>query len=256
MNAITSPASFLAPNSTALAPRRGETEAPDGNKFGNLPALFGGLGKTLVKGELGEATNAAIAQISDMGRSFLERFQESGASAGSFDLHLDLEALGLKIDGAGARSAEAHKLSVDMHVEATRGVIQTEHGEVHFERIEMSFTIQETHVRMQESKPGAGKELLDGLKGLASLLDKATEGQEGQDFGLDRLRNLLAEHTGELEKLLDQIGRGFERMNSGEMEFQSEETQVQLEMLRFVKAALPTPPALPEPTAEVAEPAA
>jgi hypothetical protein len=222
------------------------------NREAVLPAggLFGNIGGKLVKGELGEASHAAIAHISDLGRSFLQKFQESGASSGSFDLHLDLEALGLKVDGSGSRSAEAHSLSVDMHVEATRGVIQTDQGEIHFERIEMSFSVTETHVTMRESKPGGGKELLDGLKGLAAMLDEATKEESASEFNLDQLRELLAEQSEQLERLLEQIGRGFERMarrDESQRDFQAEMTQVQLEALRFVKAV---------PAAEVAEPAA
>src|SRR5688572_16840890 len=150
MNALAAPASLLAPNANALAPRRREADQLDANGVGGL---FGQLGGKLVKGELGEASHAAIAHISELGRSFLQKFQESGASSGSFDLHLDLEALGLKVDGSGSRWAEAHSLSVDMHSEATRGVIQTDQGEIHFERIEMSCSVTEKHVTMPASKP-------------------------------------------------------------------------------------------------------
>ena len=222
---------------------------------GGVNGLFGQLGGKLVKGELGEASQAAIAHISDLGRSFLQRFQESGATSGSLDLHLDIEALGLKVDGSGARSAEGHRLSVDMHVEATRGVIQTDQGELHFERIEMSFSVTETHVSLRESKPGGGKELLDGLKGLASLLDEATKGREGEEFGLNQIRELLAEQTEELEQLLEKIGRGFERLarrDESQLEIHSEMTEVQLEMLRFVRSA---PPAAELPDATEASPA-
>jgi hypothetical protein len=243
MNALAAPASLLAPKSNALAPYRREPSQLDANGLGSLGGLFGNLGGKLVKGELGEASQAAIAHISDLGRSFLQKFQESGATSGTFDLHMDLEALGMKVAGSGERSAEGHRLSVDMHVEATRGVIQTDQGEVHFERIEMSFSVTETHVSLRESKPGGGKELLDGLKGLASMLDEATKGQEAEEFGLDQIRELLAEQTSELEQLLEQIGRGFERMarrdEESQLEIQAEMTEVQLEMLRFVRAAPP-----------------
>jgi hypothetical protein len=149
---------------------------------------------------------------------------------------------------------EAHSLSVDMHVEATRGVIQTEHGEVHFERIELSFSIQETHVEMRESKPGGGKELLDGLKGLASLLDDATKESPAAGFDLDQLRALLADQAEQLDQLLEQIGRGFERLakrqrgdEESAVEAYAEQTVVQLESLRFVRSApAETAPSLAE----------
>jgi hypothetical protein len=244
MNALAAPAGFLAPNAQALAPYRRNASALDANGLGGVGGMLGQLGGKLVRGELGDATEAAVAHISDLGRSFLQRFQESGATSGSLDLHLDLEALGLKVDGSGARSAEAHSLSVDMHVEATRGVIQTEHGEVHFERIELSFSIEETHVEMRESKPGGGRELLDGLKGLASLLDEATRESPAAGLDLDQLRELLADHAEQLDRLLEQIGRGFERMarrqrgdEEAAVEAYAEQTVVRLEALRFVRAA-------------------
>jgi hypothetical protein len=254
MNALAAPASYLAPNARAQAPYRRDANALDANGLAGLGGMLGQLGGKLVRGDLGEATQAAVAHISDLGRSFLQKFQESGATSGSLDLHLDLEALGLKVDGSGARSAEAHSLSVDMHVEATRGVIQTEHGEVHFERIELSFSIQETHVEMRESKPGGGKELLDGLKGLASLLDDATKESPAAGFDLDQLRALLADQAEQLDQLLEQIGRGFERLakrqrgdEESAVEAYAEQTVVQLESLRFVRSApAETAPSLAE----------
>src|SRR5687768_7279182 len=118
MNALAAPATYLTPNARALAPYRRNANALDANGLRGAGGMLGELGGKLLRGDRGEPTQAAVAHISDLGRAFLPQFQESGASSGWRDLHLDVEALGLKVDGAGARAAEAHRLSVDMHVEA------------------------------------------------------------------------------------------------------------------------------------------
>ena len=212
----------------------------------------------LARGQAGDTTQAAVAQISALAQQFLKRFEASGAASGSFDLHLDLAQLGLRIDGRGGRSIEAHGLSIDLHVEAHRGVLETERGPVNFEQLDLSFSVEGLHARLEQrpsgddaagpASPQAGRPagaLIDGLKRLASLLDRATAGADKSDFGLDDLRELLAEHEQELRRLLEQLGQAFEGLR-GRAEgaptdgagaaASGETTDVRLEALRFVRA--------------------
>jgi hypothetical protein len=254
--------------SRALAPYRAQAQpglAAGGE--GGLGRLVRGAAAGLDGGEPGGATRAAVVELSDLAQRFLDQVRSSGATSGTFDLHLDLEQLGLRIDGRGQRSAEGHSLSIDLHVETHRGVVETENGAVAFEQLELSFSIEEMHVRIAEAPgggrsgdataagdpPAPGRALTDALKELASLLDRATEGAERRDLELDDLRERLAEHGAELLRLLERLGHAFEALRrrsedaapaeavgapkaSGEVVAFAESTEVRLEALRFVRA--------------------
>src|ERR671932_679541 len=89
---------------------------------------------------------AGVAQISAAAHALFAKMREQGAAAASFDLHLDLDQLGVAVDGRGRRSVEGHSLSVDLHVDAEQGVMQTGDGAVQFERLHVQFEMTETHV--------------------------------------------------------------------------------------------------------------
>jgi hypothetical protein len=251
------------PTSRALAPYRAPAQpgrAAGGE--GGLGRLVRAAASGLAVGEPGGATRAAVAEISDLAQRFLDQVRSSGAASGSFDLHLDLEQLGLRIDGRGQRSAEGHSLSIDLHVETHRGVVETENGAVAFEQLELSFSIEETHVRIAEAPgdgrpddafapgqpPAPGRALTDALKELASLLDRASAGAERRELELEDLRERLAEHGTELLRLLERLGHAFEALRrraegagptSDQTVAFAESTEVRLEALRFVRAAAP-----------------
>ena len=106
---------------------------------------------------------AVLAQISDAARALFARMREQGASAASFDLHLDLDQLGVSVDGRGNRSIEGHSLSVDLHIDAQQGAMQTDDGAVQFERLHVQFEMTETHVVAREAADAApGGSLEDG----------------------------------------------------------------------------------------------
>jgi hypothetical protein len=247
-------------NPWATVPHRPDTRAavrPDGE--GRLDGLVRSTADRLADGDAGGATRAALAEISGLAQQFLNGLRSDGATSGQFDLQLDLEQLGLRVDGRGGRSAEGHSLSIDLHVEAHRGVLETEGGAIAFEQLELSFSIEELHARVAEAAPGGepvdgqtgarpapGRALVDGLKELASLLDRATAGAEKRDLELDDLRELLAEHQTELLRLLHRLGRAFEALRrraegaepaGAQIAAYGESTEVRLEALRFVRAA-------------------
>jgi hypothetical protein len=250
-------------NPWSIVPHRPETRpagAADGE--GPVAGLVRSTADRLADGDAGGATRAALAEISGLAQQFLNGLRSDGATSGHFDLHLDLTQLGLRVDGRGGRSAEGHSLSIDLHVEAHRGVLETEGGAVAFEQLELSFSIEELHARVAEAAPGGepvesqpggrpapGRALVDGLKELASLLDRATAGAEKRDLELDDLRDLLAEHQTELLRLLQRLGRAFEALRrradgaepaGTQIAACGESTEVRLEALRFVRAAPPT----------------
>ncbi|HEY3110843.1 MAG TPA: hypothetical protein VGL23_18945 [Chloroflexota bacterium] len=145
---------------------------------------------------------AVLTQISDAARALFARMRERGASAASFDLHLDLDELGVSVDGRGNRSIEGHSLSVDLHVDAQQGVMRTDDGAVQFERLHVQLEMSETHVVAGQS---AGADLDDALKSLGKLLADATSGSEQANFGLDDLMKRLGEQVDRLHDLLGRI---------------------------------------------------
>ena len=149
---------------------------------------------------------AVLAQISDAARSLFARMREQGVQAASFDLHLDLDQLGVSVDGRGNRSIEGHSLSVDLHVEAQQGVMKSDQGDVQFEKLHVELEMTETHVLARESADSApGSSLEDGLKSLGKLLSDATRGSDQRSFGLDDLMKALGDQVGRLHDLLAQI---------------------------------------------------
>jgi hypothetical protein len=171
-----------------------------------------------------DASAGVMAQISDAAKAMFAQMKRDGVSDESFDLHLDLRQLGLKVSANGARSVEGHSLSVDLHVEAHQGTAKTDNGDVSFQSLDVSFSLQETWVKASQApqqdgqaqsgqpdqtQPGqAGQAqaakpqqsaggIVDGLKKLIDLLHQ-TDGQPGQDDGLGAI--------------LAQIGRALEAM--------------------------------------------
>jgi hypothetical protein len=179
-----------------------------------------------------EVSPGVMAEISDAARALFAQMREDGVAAHSFDLHLDLQQLGIKIGANGSRSVEGHSLTVDLHVEAVQGTFQTESGEVSFQKLDVSFTMEETYVRATESAEKQDRQagLIDGLKKLVSLLDR-TKGNPGPEDGLG--------------DLLMQIGRALETMarrvaktEQGQLEgFELRET-IELHMLSFQQTAV------------------
>jgi hypothetical protein len=154
---------------------------------------------------------AVLAQISDAARALLARMREQGVSAASFDLHLDLDRLGVSVDGRGNRSVEGHGLSVDLRVEAQQGVLQTEDGALQFERLHVEFEMTETHVVVHESAgstPGRGLE--ESLRALGRLLADATRGSDQTSFALEDLLEQLGERVDRLRDLLARIGQSLQ----------------------------------------------
>ncbi|TAK26061.1 MAG: hypothetical protein EPO26_01600 [Chloroflexota bacterium] len=204
-----------------------------------------------------------VAQISEMARSIFDQLERSGTSQTSFDLSLDLSALGLNVGANGRRSAEGHSLSVDLHVDATRGSIATDKGIVEFESFNMSFTIEEMRASMSEEPPtGAdgevvlppagsprlpvppkpGPAILDSLRSLIELLDSV---KPEQDAGIGDLAGLAAEATNKMSLVLDRLGHALEALGRGDsaaaspssMEATIETVQVRVQSLSLTRSA-------------------
>lgn len=140
-----------------------------------------------------------MAQISEMARSIWQQMSQSGVTDQSFDLRLDLRQLGMSIDANGRRSMEGRSLSVNLHVEAHQGTLKTDQGEASFKSLDVSFELQQTETQVSEGqkpKPGG---LVDGLKKLIDLLEKAG-GQPDQAQGLGDLLRQIGEALQEMAK--------------------------------------------------------
>jgi hypothetical protein len=154
---------------------------------------------------------AVLAQISDAARSLFAQMREQGVDAASFELHLDLDQVGVSVDGRGNRSIDARSLSVDLRVDAQQGVIETGDGTIQFERLHVEFEMTETRVRATESSDApVGQSLDESLRSLASLLSQATDGRDQTSFGLDDMLAALGEQVDRLHELLAEIGRALE----------------------------------------------
>src|SRR5581483_6067343 len=126
-------------------------------------------------------SGGVLAEISDAARSLFQQMKQKGIAAESFDLHLDLRALGMSVNASGSRSLEGHSLSVDLHISAHQG----DQGK----QLDISFELQETYFRAsagqrKDDQPSGG--LVDNLKKLVDLLDKS-DGQPEQTDGLGAL---------------------------------------------------------------------
>jgi hypothetical protein len=156
-------------------------------------------------------TPAVLAQISQAAQALFAKMREQGVAATSFDLHLDLDRVGVSVDGRGNRSVEGHSLSVDLHVEAQQGVMQTDRGEVQFERLQVEFEMTETRVVAHESADAApGSSLEDSLASLGKLLSDATKGSDKSSFDFDDMLQALDEQVGRMRDLLARIGQALQ----------------------------------------------
>jgi len=165
------------------------------------PSTFGGASPPQRLRASGDAATTAdpsagsggvLAEISDAARSLFAQMKQRGIAAESFDLHLDLRALGMSVDASGARSLEGHSLSVDLHISAHQG----DQGK----RLDISFEVQETYVKASEGQPKDDQPsggLVDNLKKLVDLLDKS----DGQPEQTDGLAALLAQIGKALEAI-------------------------------------------------------
>jgi len=178
--------------------------------------------------------------------------REEGVAVQSFDLHLDLEKLGVSVDAEGNRSTEGRKLTVDLHVEASRGEFQTENGTFSFERFGVSFEMTETTFQSTESRPRG--DAVDALKEPGSLLDEATAGEEQESFDLDDMVRLLDDQLDRLHNVLGRIGQGMQDMadrkagKTSELEMTQMQLEVSIQTLSFVRP--PPPPVKAEQAAE------
>ena len=194
----------------------------------------------------GGLSAAMVADISKLAKSFLQKFEQSGASSGSFELHLNLSSLGVEVSSQGSRSVDGRSLSIDLRVDASQGTIKTENGNVDFQSLSISFKIEETSFSATESadsgqslsSDGASqsptrnvqlppadappfstppaRSVMDNLKALVSLLSEVARGQsdkQGQ-FGLDILSKLSGEDQVRLNDLLAKLGQSLEALAS------------------------------------------
>jgi hypothetical protein len=176
-----------------------------------------------------QGTDGAMAQISQMAQSLFQQMRQQGVTDQSFDLHLDLSKLGVSVDGRGNKSMEGHSLTIDLHVEAHVGTMQTDKGAVQFGQLDVQFEMTQTDVYAQQSTqagagaqppalpsdlPGDGKtaSVADALKQLADLFDRATAGSDKQQFNLGDLLSALGDQIDQMHSLLEQVGRSFQNM--------------------------------------------
>ena len=168
-----------------------------------------------------DPTVGVMAQISDAAKAMFAQMKHDGVAAESFDLHLDLRQLGLKVDASGARSLEGHSLSVDLHVEAHQGTVKTDNGEASFQSLDVSFSLQETWVKATEG-PRQGDQAATQQSDQAGEAGKP-QGQKPQSMGgfvdgLKKLIDLLHQTDGQpgaadgLGAILAQIGHALEAM--------------------------------------------
>lgn len=183
-------------------------------------------------------SDAVVAQISDMARSFFAQAFQQGASAASFDLKLDLRQMGLSIDSQGSRSYEGHSLTIDLHASAERGSVTTDNGQVDFSKLDLSFSIQELWVQGQDAGslrpvgPGAdprtsgrpadgraadqgstGADRSSGASPAASESGGSTSGANPARALLDGLKSL----ADFLDQATQQLGQGADAFGSGDL---------------------------------------
>lgn len=155
----------------------------------------------------GDPSNGVMAEISDAARSLWAQMQTSGVTDASFDLHLDLRQLGMKVDASGNHSIEGRGLTVDLHVEAHQGSLKTSDGQdAAFSSLDVSYSLEEVDMKATEQSDQSGDpqpaqqkygSLIDGLKKLVDMLDKSNgQPQDAQGLG----------------DLLSQIGRALQEM--------------------------------------------
>ena len=192
----------------------------------------------------GGLSDAMVADISQLAKSFLQKFEQSGASSGSFELHLNLSSLGVAVSSQGNRSADGRSLSIDLRVEANKGTLKTENGNVDFQSLNISFKIEQTSVSVKDSAGGGQalstdqpsqspshnvplptadappfstppvRSMMDNLKSLVSLLGQVAQGQSNNpgQFGLDNVSKLSAENQARLNDLLTKLGHSLEAL--------------------------------------------
>ena len=156
--------------------------------------------------------SGVMAQISDVAKQMFAQMKRDGVAAESFDLHLDLRQLGIKVGAMGSRSIEGHSLAIDLHVEAEQGKAKTDDGEVNFQSLDVSFSLEETWVKATEqaqqddrqsaSKPADKGGLIENLKKLISMLDKSN-GESDQIEGLGALLAQIGKALEQMAKRLD-----------------------------------------------------
>ena len=196
--------------------------------------------------EQGGLTDAVVADISELAKAFLQKFEESGASSGSFDLHLDLSSLGVSVSSQGTRSIDGRSLSIDLHVDASQGTFKTENGNVDFQSLNISFKIEETSVSVTDSASGGqlqaggsttqsptrnvnippsdappfstppARSVMDNLKTLVSLLSEVAQGQsdDSGNLGMNILSKLSGADEARLNDLLKTLGQSLEALAS------------------------------------------
>ncbi|MBM4418059.1 MAG: hypothetical protein FJ033_07080 [Chloroflexi bacterium] len=221
---------------------------------------FGGAAAPAVRGdERGGSqdralTQAAVAEISTMAREIFAQMEESGTTDLSFDLELELTRLGVHLDSRGVRSADGRQVSIDLAIDASRRVVQTEEGTYSVSRLEISYTLEDTRVALREEPPRdvrgevlpppAGPPawllpprpapvLMDSLRALLDFVEARLNGDESSQ-GLS-LANLDAAGGAQLNQLLQQIGRSLEALGTRSAEpgaaaakFEAYSTEVQV----------------------------
>ncbi len=221
---------------------------------------FGGVAAPTVRGdERGSGqdralSQAAVAEISTMAREIFAQMEESGTTDLSFDLELELTRLGVHLDSRGVRSADGRQVSIDLAIDASRRVVQTEDGTYSVSRLEISYTLEDTRVALREGPPRdvrgevlpppggppawllpprPAPVLMDSLRALLDFIDARLQGDEpSQGFSL---ASLDAAGGAQLNQFLQQIGRSLEALGSrspepanGAAEFEAYSTEVQV----------------------------
>ncbi len=200
--------------------------------------------KAVASRDQGGVSDAVVADISELAKAFLQKFEKSGASSGSFDLHLDLSSLGVSINSQGSRSADSRSLSIDLHVDSSQGTTKTDSGNVDFQSLNISYKIEETSVHLNDSSAGRQaasgdpasepptmnvqipraaappfstppvRSVMENLKSLVSLLSDAAQSLSNTsgDLGTDILSKLSGADQARLNDLLSRFGHSLEAL--------------------------------------------
>jgi hypothetical protein len=187
-------------------------------------------------GSAPDVARGVLADISETARSIFAQMERDGVAAQSFDLHLDLRQLGITVGANGSRSVEGHSLTVDLHVEAIQGSFKTDDGEIAFQKLDVSFTMEETYFQASGSagQPQPKGGLVDGLKKLVSLLDR-TNGKPGPE---DSLEDILLQIGRALEAMAKRISETTAAPEAAQLEgFERRET-IELHALHFEASAV------------------